>query len=152
MTRKEQVTILDDKIKANERQYELDRINAEILAYSSGDLPKYEYLTKKDLGYKPDALEKVKFEYSPIGKVFTDGLAKEDKSKKVGLFKRLKNIEDNLVKVDANDNKVGIFRIIKDIKDKGIKIDNDDEAIREIRECIKELIDDGVKVFNEMKE
>ena len=30
MTRKEQVKILDDKIKANERQYDLDRINAEI--------------------------------------------------------------------------------------------------------------------------
>ena len=154
MTRKEQIKILDDKIKTNERQYDLDRINAEISAYSSGDLPKYEYLTKKDLGCKPDALEKVKFEYSPIGKVFTDGLAKEDKSKKVGLFKRLKNIEDNLVEVDDNDNKVGIFRIIKDIKDKGIKIDNDNEAIREIRECIKELIDDGAKVnnFDEMKE
>ena len=135
-------------------QYDLDRINAEILAYSSGDLPKYEYLTKKDLGYKPDAVEKVKFEYAPIGKVFTDGLTREDKSKKIGLFKRLNNIEDNLVEADDNDNKIGIFRIIKDIKDKGIKIDNDDEAIREIRECIKELIDDGVKVnnFNEMKE
>ena len=131
-----------------QRKYDLHRINAEILAYSSGDLPKYEYLTKKDLGYKPDAVEKVKFEYSPIGKVFTDGLAKEDKYKKVGLFKRLKNIEDNLVEVDDNDNKVGIFRIIKDIKDKGIKINNDDEAIREIRERIKELIDDGVKVNN----
>ena len=58
MTCKEQVKILDDKIKANERQYDLDRINAEILAYSSGDLPKYKYLTKKDLGYKPDALKK----------------------------------------------------------------------------------------------
>ena len=46
------------------------------------------------------------------------------------------------------------FRIIKDIKDKGIKIDNDDEAIREIRERMKELIDSGAKVndFNEMKE
>ena len=111
-------------------------------------------MTKKDLGYKPDAVKKVKFEYSPIGKVFTDGLAKKDKSKKVGLFKRLKNIEDNLVEVDDNDNKVVIFRIIKDIKDKGIKIDNDDEATRKIRERIKELIDDGVKVnnFNEMKE
>ena len=154
MTRKEQIKMLDDKIKTNERQYDLDRINPEISAYSSGDLPKYEYLTKKDLGYKPDAVAKVKFEYSPIGKVFTDGLAKEDKSEKVGLFKRLKNIEDNLVEVDDNDNKVGIFRIIKDIKDKGIKIDNDDEAIREIRERIKELIDDGAKVnnFNEMKE
>ena len=76
MTRKEQVKILNDKIEANKRQYDLDRINAEISAYSSGDLPKYEYLTKKDWGYKPDALEKVKFEYSPIGKVFTDGLSK----------------------------------------------------------------------------
>ena len=104
MTRKEQVKILNDKIEANKRQYDLD-----ISAYSSGDLPKYEYLTKKDLGYKPDAVEKVKFEYSPIGKVFTDGLAKEDKSKKIGLFKRLKNIEDNLVEVDDNDNKVGIL-------------------------------------------
>ena len=111
-------------------------------------------MTKKDLGYKPDAVEKIKFEYSPIGKVFTDGLAKEDKSKKVGLFKRLKNIEDNLVEADDSDNKVGIFRIIKDIKDKGIKVDNDNENIREIRERIKELIDDGAKVnnFNEMKE
>ena len=76
---KDQIKILDDKIKTNERQYDLDRMNTEISAYSSGDLPKYEYLTKKDLGYKLDAVEKVKFEYSPIGKVFTDGLAKEDK-------------------------------------------------------------------------
>ena len=154
MTRKDQIKILDDKIKANNAQYDLDRMNAEISAYSSGDLPKYEYLTKKDLRYKPGAVEKVKFEYLPIGKVFTDGLAKEDKSKKIGLFKRLKNIEDNLIEVDDNDNKVGIFRIIKDIKDRGIKIDNDEEAVREIRERIEELIDDGVKVnnFDEMKE
>ena len=153
MTRKEQIKILDDKIEANNAQYDLDRMTAEISAYSSGDLPKYEYLTKKDLGYKPDTVEKVKFEYSPIGKVFTDGLAKEDKSKKVGLFKRLQNIEDNLVEVDNNDNKVGIFRIIKDIKDRGIKIDNDDEAVREITEHIKGLMDDGIKVnnFDEMK-
>ena len=69
------------------------------------------------------------------------------------MFKRLTNIEDNLIEVGDNYNKVGILRIIKDIKDKGIKIDNDDEAIREIRERIKELIDDGAKVnnFNEMK-
>ena len=149
MTRKDQIKILDDKIKANNVQYDLDRMNAEISAYSGGDLPKYEYLTKKNLGYKPDAVEKVKFEYSPIGKV----LAKQDKSKKIGLFKRLKNIEDNLGEIDDNDNKVGIFRIIKDTKDRGIKIDIDDEAVREIRERMKELIDDGVKVnnFDEMK-
>ena len=92
MTRKEQVKILDDKIKANERQYDLDRINAEISAYSSGDLPKYEYLTKKDLGYKSDAFEQARFEHTPLGKVFIDGLDKSDKNE--GLLKRLKNIAD----------------------------------------------------------
>ena len=92
MTRKEQVKILDDKIKANNAQYDLDRMNAEISAYSSGDLPNYDYLTKKDLGYKPDAIEKVKFEYSPLGKVFTDGLDKSDKNEV--LLKKLKNIKD----------------------------------------------------------
>ena len=90
MTRKEQVKILDDNIEANNVQYNLDRMNAEISAYSSGNLPKY--LTKKDLGYKPDAFEQAKFEYSPLGKVFTDGLDKSDR--KEGLLKRLKNIED----------------------------------------------------------
>ena len=92
MTRKEQNKILDNKIKANNSQYNLDRMNAEISAYSSGDLPKYEHLTKKDLGYKPDAFEQAKFEYSPLGKIFTDGLDKSDKNE--GLLKRLKNIED----------------------------------------------------------
>ena len=70
------------------------------------------------------------------------------------MFKRLKkNIEDNLVEVDDNDNKVDIFRIIKDIKDRGIKIDNDDEAVREIRERIKELLDNEVRFnnFDEME-
>ena len=79
MTRKGQNKILDDKIKTNNTQYNLDRMNAGISAYSSGDLSKYEYLTKKDLGHNPDAIEKVKFEYSPLGKVFTDGLNKSDK-------------------------------------------------------------------------
>ena len=92
MTRKEQNKILDDKIEANNAQYNLDRMNAEISAYSSGDLPKYEYLTTKYLGYKPDAFKQAKFEYSPLSKVFTDGLDKSDKNE--GLLKRLKNIED----------------------------------------------------------
>ena len=92
MNHKEQNKILDDKIKANNPQYDLDRMNAEISAYSSGDLPKYEYLTKKDLNYKPNAFEQAKFEYLPLGKVFIDGLDKSDR--KEGLLKRLKNIED----------------------------------------------------------
>ena len=42
MTRKEQAKILDDKTKANNVQYDVNRLNAEISADSSGDLDKYE--------------------------------------------------------------------------------------------------------------
>ena len=58
MTRKEQNKILDAKIESNVNQYKVDRLNAEISAFSSGDLNKYEFLTKKDLKYKPNALDK----------------------------------------------------------------------------------------------
>ena len=151
MTKNDQIKILNNKIKANNAQYDINRLNAKISAYSSGDLDKYEFLTKQDLKYKPDALEQAKFAYSPLGKVFNDGLNKKDKTKKVGILQRLKNIEDNLNNNDDDDNgngKVGIFQIIKDIKDKGIKISNDDEAIREIREHIQNLRNEGIRVNN----
>ena len=132
MTRKEQVKILDDKIKANERQYDLDRTDVEISAYSSGDLPKYEYLTKKDLKYKLDAFEQAKFEYSPLGKVFTDGLDKFDRNE--SLLKRLKNIENrnnnqllaikNIPRPAIKGENNGGFRSDDDVNDEYKKIQN----------------------------
>ena len=151
MTKSDQIKILNDKIKANNVQYDINRLNAEVCAYSSGDLDKYELLTKQDLKYKPDALEQAKFAYSPLGKVFNDGSNKKDKTKKVGILQRLKSIEDNLNSNADDDNsngKVGIFQIIKDIKDKGIKVINDDEAIKEIREHIQNLRNEGIRVNN----
>ena len=53
MARKEQNKILDDKIESNVNQYKVDRLNAEISALLSGDLNKYEFLTRKNLKYKP---------------------------------------------------------------------------------------------------
>ena len=151
MTKSDQIKVLNDKIKSNNAQYDINRLNAEISAYSSGDLDKYEFLAKQDLKYKPDALGQAKFTYSPLGKVFNDGLNKKDNTKKVGILQRLKKIKDNLNSNDNNDNgnrKVGTFQIIKDINDKGIKISNDDEAIREIREQIQNLRNEGVRVNN----
>ena len=104
MTRKEQNKILDDKTEASNAQYDLDRMNAEISAYSSGDLEKYEFLTKQDLKNNPDVLEQAKFTYSPLGKVFNDGSNKKDSTKKVGILQTLKNIEDNLNSNDDGDN------------------------------------------------
>ena len=65
MTKSDQIKILNDKIKANSAQYSINRLNAEISACSSRDLDNYEFLTKQDLKYKPDALEQAKFAYSP---------------------------------------------------------------------------------------
>ena len=76
----------------NEAQYDLDRKAAKISALSSNNLDKYEYLTGKDLGLKPNTIEQARFEYSPLGKIFNKGLDKDDQ--KEGLFKRLKNIEN----------------------------------------------------------
>ena len=98
MTKLDQIKILNNKIRAKKAQYGLDRKNAEISAKSSGEVDKYEYLTGKDLGYKPDSVEKAKFEYSPFGKVFTEGLDKKDKEgrdiRNVGLLKSLQEIRD----------------------------------------------------------
>ena len=65
MTCKEQIKILDNKTKSNVNQYKINRLNAEISAFSSGDLNKYEFLTRKDLKYKPNVLDKATFEFSP---------------------------------------------------------------------------------------
>ena len=146
MTRKEQIKILDDKIKANERQFDLGRTDAEISAYSSSDLPKYEYLTKKDLGYKPDALEKVKFEYSPLGKVFNDGLDKSDKNE--GLLQRLKNIEDR-----NNNQLLAIKNIprpaIKGENNGGFKSDDDvNDEYKKNQNFKQKLIDKNILDIN----
>ena len=79
MTLTEHVKILDDKIKANKAQYNLDREAAKISALSSGELEKYEYLTGEDLGHKQDVIQKAKFEYSLLGIVFNKGLDESDK-------------------------------------------------------------------------
>ena len=99
------------KIRSNQAQYDLYRQNAKISALSSGELDKYEYLTGKDLGYKPDEVQKPKFEYSLLGQVFNKGLEKDEKNE--GLLKRLKNIEgktDNQLN-ENKDSQLGIKSI-----------------------------------------
>ena len=108
MTINEQIIILDNNIRSNQAQDDLDRQNAKISALSSGELDKYEYLTGEDLGYKPDVVQKAKFECSPLAQVFNKGLRTDEKQ--VGLLKRLKNIEDktdNQLK-ENEDNQLGI--------------------------------------------
>ena len=87
MTLTDEIKILEEKIKANQTQYNQQKVPAKISALSSGELEKNEYLTVEDL-----AVKKAKFEYSPLSKLLNEGL--EENDKKIGLLKRLQNTED----------------------------------------------------------
>ena len=78
----DQIKILSIKVMLNEAQYNLDRKAAKISALSSNNLDKYGYLTGKDVGLKPSTVEQAKLEYSPLGKIFNEGLSKDDKKRR----------------------------------------------------------------------
>ena len=111
MTVKDQLKIRDPKIRQNQADYDLYRKNVKIPALSSSNLNKFEYLTVEDLRYRPDPVQKAKFEYSPLGQVFNKGLTDE----KSDLLKRLKNIEDKTDnQLIAIENNIGNQPAIKD--------------------------------------
>ena len=60
MTVTDQLKIIDNKIKANQAQYDLDRLAAKIFALSSNSL------TGEDVRYKPSVVKPAKFDFSPI--------------------------------------------------------------------------------------
>ena len=76
---------INDQIKDEKLQYDIDREAAKISALSSGKLHKYEYLTGEDiLPYaKQQIMEQTKFTYSPLGKAFDKQIKTiEDQGKK----------------------------------------------------------------------
>ena len=108
MTRNEQNKILDAKIESNVNQYKVHGMNVEISAFSSGDLNKYEFLKRIDLNYKPNALDKARFEFSPLGKTFSTGLDENAQGyQEEGVIQLLKDIRDALRGVNRrpNDNR-----------------------------------------------
>ena len=99
-------------------------------------------MTKKDLKYKPDAFEQAKFEYSPLGKVFTDGLDISHRNENI--LKRLKNIEDR-----NNNQLLAIKNIlrpaIKGENNGGFRSDDDvNDEYKTIQNFKQELIDKNI--------
>ena len=80
---------INDQIKDENLQYNINREAAKISALSSGKLYKYEYLTGQDIlpSNQQQIIEQTKFTYSPLGKAFD---------------KQIKTIEDQgKIQVDA---------------------------------------------------
>ena len=77
---------IDDKIRDEKLQYDINREAAKISALSSGKIDKYEYLTGEEIlpSNKRQIIEQDKFAYSPLGKAFD-----KQTEKQVGALKSL---------------------------------------------------------------
>ena len=63
---------IDDHIRDEELQYDINTETAIISALSSSEIGKYEYLTGEEilLSNQKQMIEQAKFTYSPLGKAF----------------------------------------------------------------------------------
>ena len=117
---------IEDQIKDEKLQYDINREAAKILALSSGKIDKYEYLTGEEIlpSNQQQIIQQTKFNYSPLGKA---------------LEKQRKTIEDQGEKqVVALESLKGSDKKLTPIKD-FIPIENlNPEIINEIKR-IEEL-------------
>ena len=111
MTLTDKIKTVDDKIKKNQAQYNLDREATTISALSSEELDKNDYLINKDLGYKPEVLEKVEFKYCPSDKVL-NGKAESKTDKLDKTYKRDKNLIYNSQNYFVKFRDIGNFKKI----------------------------------------
>ena len=93
---------IEDQIKDEKLQYDINREAAKISALSSGKIDKYEYLEEILPSNQQQMIQQAKFAYSPSGKA----LEKQIKTIKDQGKKQVKAIQDNkqLVNINKNDD------------------------------------------------
>ena len=113
---------IDDQIKKEKLQYNINSEAAKTSALSSGKLHKYEHLTGEDIipSNQQQIIEQTIFTYSPLGKAFDKQIkAIEDQRKKhVDALKKLKPEETKPIKDTPNNHSRAIV-IFNDLINKG---------------------------------
>ena len=114
---------IEDQIKDEKLQYDINREAAKISALTSGKIDKYEYLTGEEIfsSNQQQIIEQAQFTYSSLGKAFEKQTKTiEDKGEK-----QVKAIQDNkqLDNIDNDDYKDKLLlskerEIFKDIYNK----------------------------------
>ena len=144
---------IDDKIKDEKLQYDIDSEAAKISALSSGTIDKYEYLTGEEIlpSNQRQILEQANFAYSPLGKAF------KKQTKTIG--EQGKKQAEALDVLKPHENKKGI-KSVEGLFPKGMRINeikneiNDTKKLEvRIREKILNVkqIDINV-IFNNLKQ
>ena len=126
---------INDQIRDEKLQYDINREAAKISALSSGKIHKYEYLIGEDIlpSNQQQIIEQAKFTYSPLGKAFE----KQIKTIKDQGQKQIKAIQDQ--------------RQVKTIK----KYSYDDENspfISKQKEIFNELVDQRLEKITDLDE
>ena len=130
---------INDQIKDEKLQYNINREAAKISALSSGKLHKYDYLTGEDIlpSNQQQIIEQTKFTYSPLGKAFD---------------KQIKTIEDQGKKqADAlntlkSDNKITVKKYTYDPNDTLFIFKQKERFNKLVDERLEKIIDLDQKV------
>ena len=101
------IMTINDQIRDEKLQYDINREAAKISALSSGKIHKYEYLTGEDIlpSNQQQIIEQTKFTYSPLGKAFEKQIKtiENQGEKQVDALKNVKDQEKQLVNVNDDD-------------------------------------------------
>ena len=99
---------INDQIRDEKLQHDIERKAAKISALSSGKIHKYEYLTGEDIlaSNQQQIIEQAKFTYSPLGKAFEKQIKsiKDQGEKQVGALENLKPKEKTKLIEDKSNN------------------------------------------------
>ena len=122
---------INDQIRDEKLQQDINKETAKISALSSGKIHKYEYRTGEGIlpSNQQQIIEQAKFIYSPLGKAFE---------------KQIKTIEDQREKqIDA----------LKDLKTRAItyKLDDDNDKTSTIREIYDEILEERMDEILKMR-
>ena len=119
---------INDQIRNEKLQYDLNRETAKISALSSGKIHKYEYLTGEDIlpSNQQQIIEQAKFSYSSLGKAFE---------------KHIKTIKDHGEKQIKAIQDQGQLKTIK----KYVYNTEDTPLILKQKEIFNEIVDERLK-------
>ena len=99
---------INNQIRDEKLQYDVNREAAKISALSSGKIHKYEYLTGEDIlpSNQQQIIEQAKFTYSPLGKAFEKQIKtiEDQGQKQIDALENLKDQNKQLVNDDDDDD------------------------------------------------
>ena len=117
---------INDQIRDEKIQYDINREAAKISALSSGKIRKYEYLTDEDIlpSNQQQIIKQTKFTYSPLGKAFEKQIKTiEDQGKKqVDALENLIPKEETKPTEDKSNNQSKATIIFSELTNKSKKI------------------------------